>query len=86
LKIIRLCEKKSEIDDELIKELNSELMWTSVDSSLVDSVRYFKLAQVFSIKLKNGNEYTFYDVDKKTYDEFMASESKGKFFNKLRMR
>lgn len=57
--------------------------WTSVDSSFITDAAYYEPLGMFEIKMKNGKEYSFAGVPKKIYEDFMASSSKGSFFNRV---
>lgn len=60
--------------------------WVIVDSSFIDAIAYYDVAWVLEVRLKNGRKYTFMDVPKKVYDAFLASPSKGTFFNQVLKR
>ena len=55
--------------------------WTEVDSSFIQSAFYSDSNKELELKLKNGTTYTYLDVSRKTFDNLMNAESKGKFFN-----
>ena len=78
----RLAKSEDHIDDELIKDLD-EPIWESVQSSFIDSAAYHKLSNVLEVKFSNGNIYTFMNIPQNVYDDFMKSDSKGKFFNSI---
>jgi len=69
-----------DIDGDLIEELSKD-PFVPVDSSFIDSIAYYKLAWVLEIKLKNGRKYAFFNVPQEVYEAFLASPSKGQFFN-----
>jgi hypothetical protein len=56
--------------------------WRQVDSSFIRAVSYASSTHTLSIRLKGNAIYTFKDVTKDTYKDFLKSQSKGRFFNK----
>jgi len=55
---------------------------TAVDSSQIKSIGYDEGTQTLDVEFRySGSVYTYSDVPKSVYDEMMASESVGKFFN-----
>jgi KTSC domain len=52
-----------------------------VDSSAISSVRYSEADNIMNITFSTGMEYELNGVDRDTFDRFMASSSKGSFFN-----
>ena len=52
----------------------------SVESSHIDAIGYDDLKEELVVKFKNGQEYTYSDVKPFVYNDFLNSESKGKFF------
>lgn len=52
-----------------------------VESSNIDYVEYHKEDSSLEVGFKNGRVYAYLDVAKPVYDDFILSESKGKFFN-----
>lgn len=57
--------------------------WVPINSSFIEALAYHELARVLEIKLKSGRRYTFMDVPKNIYEAFLASPSKGTFFNTI---
>jgi hypothetical protein len=57
--------------------------WTSLDSSFITDVAYNENLEMFELKMKSGHEYSYSGIPKGVYDDFMASDSKGKFFNSV---
>lgn len=57
--------------------------WKPVKSSWITDVAYYEPMGFFEVRLKNGQEYTFKDVPKKIYQDFMDAKSKGEFFNRI---
>ena len=70
----------SNIDDELIKELDNDI-WVPVKSSFIKAIAYHRYAQVLEVKFLNDNVYTFMAVPERVYDMFLSHPSKGQFFN-----
>jgi len=57
--------------------------WVEIDSSFIEAAAYYPIVSLMDIKLKGGRQYTFIDVPKKTFDNFIKAESQGKFFNEI---
>jgi hypothetical protein len=49
------------------------------DSSNIEAFEYAD--QNLTIKFRSGGTYTYQSVDSDTYEKFVLSESKGKFFH-----
>lgn len=50
-------------------------------SSVVHFVSYDSLTRVLSVVFKNGSTYEYYGVDDETVNEFMNSQSLGRYLN-----
>lgn len=57
--------------------------WMLVDSTWISYIAYYEPLGMFEVKLSNGQEYSFKDVPAKTFQSFMDSKSKGRFFNEV---
>lgn len=79
------AQQSSDIDTELINELGKD-KWTKVDSSFIDALAYHRFAEVLEVRLNNGQVYTFMEISQVTYDEFLNSPSKGRFFQNILKR
>ena len=53
-----------------------------VKSSNLDSIGYSEDTKTLEVKFIKSGVYQYSDVPKEVYDNFIASESKGKFFFK----
>ena len=56
----------------------------SSDSSFISGAQYDPKTRELSIDIHNNSgktQYKYYDVDRKTFDKFKSSESKGVYFN-----
>ncbi len=51
---------------------------TEVESSVIGAVGY---TRVLEIQFESGRIYQYYDVPEKVYEEMLASDSKGRYFN-----
>ena len=69
-------------DDDLIEELSRD-PWQEVQSSFIDAIAYYEMADVLEVRLKTGKVYTFMGVPQEAYDAFMRSGSKGEYFNNV---
>lgn len=52
-----------------------------VESSTVLSIGYDPATETLEVEFKNGGIYQYYNVPAPLHQEFMASESKGKFLH-----
>lgn len=53
-----------------------------VSSSLVESVGYDPDEEMLEVELKNGRVYQYLEVSESTYQEFLAADSLGRYFNR----
>lgn len=72
----------SEMSIKDIEEI-SQSKWIPVESSFITDVAYYEPLGMFEIKLKDGHEYSYAGIPKDIFDEFMGSESKGRFYSKV---
>ena len=56
-------------------------MFELVESSWINAVNYFAEEESLEINLSNGRTYVYFGVSKDVYDEMLAAQSKGKFYN-----
>lgn len=59
------------------------MSWQTVTSSELHAVKYDDKASILEIHFQNGRVYRYANVPDSIYKEFMAAESKGRFFNAL---
>lgn len=53
-----------------------------VDSSNIEAIGYDPDRQELHVRfLKSGATYVYYNVEEWVYNEFMAADSKGKYYN-----
>ena len=50
-----------------------------VSSSNIASIGYDPPSETLEVEFQNGSVYQYYNVGQSTYDELMATPSKGKF-------
>lgn len=53
---------------------------TAVESSNIDEIGYDKASSTLIVKFHHGGIYSYDSVPEKIYKDFLASQSKGKFF------
>ena len=53
-----------------------------VESTNVRSVGYDPATRTLEVEFRSAGVYQYSDVDEETFNQFMASSSKGKFLNK----
>jgi KTSC domain len=51
-----------------------------VNSSNIDEVEYIPSTKTLQIRFKNGSLYNYFDVPEEVFEEFIKSESAGKYF------
>lgn len=73
--------RKSRVVEE-IDGVDVSSKWIPVDSSFIDAFAYYEPLQRLEVKMKN-REYIHNGVPVKVFKEFMASNSKGKFYNEV---
>jgi len=75
-------EKWERLDRELIKEIEENPKWIPVESSFIKSVTYYEPLKIFEVMMERDEKvYVHKGVPKKVFDDFMVSESKGRFYN-----
>ncbi|WP_245783208.1 KTSC domain-containing protein [Amycolatopsis sacchari] len=52
-----------------------------VSSSVIKTVGYDPARRILDVEFHNEHVYRYDDVDNATFAEFMAAESKGRYFN-----
>jgi hypothetical protein len=52
-----------------------------VTSSVIEEVAYGYHMPVLTVWFRNGLAYRYFDVPESVYEEFLAAESKGRYFN-----
>lgn len=75
--------KLSQLPQEAVPQVELKDPWEKVESSFIDAIAYFPIAQVLEVRLKSGKRYPFFNVPREFYEQFKAAPSKGKFFQKL---
>lgn len=53
---------------------------TAIESSNIKAVGYNDDEQELHVQFNSGKTYSYAEVPQQVYDDFMAAESKGKFF------
>jgi hypothetical protein len=51
------------------------------DSSLIHAVGYDARRALLEVQFQTGTTYRYFDVEPETYQELLAAESKGQYFN-----
>lgn len=69
--------KRDKLDTEEVAVMEREM----VASSTILSAGYEVAAETLEIEFKSGGIYQYYNVPEAVYQNFMASDSKGKFHN-----
>jgi hypothetical protein len=58
------------------------LEWVPVESGLFTATAYRKDARQLYLRFRDGDIYRYFDCPASTYQEFLAAESKGRYFAK----
>lgn len=51
------------------------------DSTLIQSIKHDSQSLQLTVTMKNGAQYLYFNVYPQTYEDFVQSKSKGKFFS-----
>lgn len=73
---------KADTLQSVVKKLKKDDDVVYINSSGIKCVRYNNEFNSLDVEFDTGNCYSFKDVSKSTYDEFIQSPSKGSFYNK----
>ena len=73
--------KLNKITDEELDEF-AKSKWIPVQSTFITDVAYYEPLGMFEVRLKNGKEYSYPNISKKVFKDFMSAKSKGEFFNR----
>jgi len=57
--------------------------WVEVDSSFIDAVAFYPIAEVLEVRMQNGKVFTLMGIPKGIYESFLKAPSKGRYFNKI---
>ncbi|MFB2935488.1 KTSC domain-containing protein [Aerosakkonemataceae cyanobacterium BLCC-F154] len=60
----------------------AEIPMLPVTSTMASAMGYDKQRKVLQIEFSSGSVYQYDDVEKETWERFLNSDSKGKFYNK----
>ena len=52
-----------------------------VESSSIDAVGYDPASKRLYVRFTSGNNYVYYEVAKRVFDDLLAADSKGRFLN-----
>ena len=56
--------------------------WVSIDSSVLQAAAYVAHRRWFYLRFRSGEVYQYFDVPPERSRDFMAAESKGRYFGK----
>ena len=57
--------------------------WVPVESTAVEAIAYRDPISTLEVKLRNGGKYSFSNVSRDLFNQFLAAPSKGGFFSDL---
>jgi hypothetical protein len=60
----------------------AEIPMLPISSTMASAVGYDKQRKILQIEFNSGSVYQYADVEMETWQRFLESDSKGKFFNK----
>ena len=63
-------------------EIQTTIDWVSIDSSVLEAAAYAAQRTWLYLKFHSGEIYRYFDFPPKQYRDFLAAESKGKYFAK----
>lgn len=78
----KYAQSDSEVEEYDLSEI-IEPYWIPVESSFIKEVGYSESLEIFEIRFKNGRKYTYRDIPKGVFNEFMDSDSKGRFYSNV---
>jgi KTSC domain len=58
----------------------SSMDWVTVDSSVFDAAAYLNSQRLLYLKFRDGDIYRYFGFPPAQYDEFLAADSKGRYF------
>jgi hypothetical protein len=56
--------------------------WTSVESSALQAAAYAECQSLLYLLFRSGEVYRYFDVPRWQYQEFLAADSKGRYFGR----
>lgn len=75
-----LYEELQELSE--IANEEAEIPMIPISSTMASAVGYDQQRKILQIEFNSGSVYQYTDVEMETWERFLASNSKGKFFNK----
>ena len=58
------------------------MKWTSVESSAFQAAAYAEGQALLYLLFCSGEVYRYFDVARRQYEEFLAADSKGRYFGR----
>ena len=58
------------------------MKWTPVESSAFQAAAYAERQTLLYLLFRSGEVYRYFDVPRGQYQEFLAAESKGRYFGR----
>lgn len=56
------------------------MKWVPVESSVFEAAAYLNSDRLLYLKFRTGDIYRYFDFPPEQYNEFLAADSKGKYF------
>ena len=63
-------------------EMQPTINWVPIDSTVLAAAAYIAQRRWLYLKFHSGEIYRYFDFPPKQYRDFLAAESKGKYFGK----
>ena len=58
------------------------MTWTAVESSALQAAGYAESQALLYLLFRSGEVYRYFDVAGRQYEEFLAADSKGRYFGR----
>jgi KTSC domain len=58
------------------------MSWTPVESSVLQAAAYAESRALLYLLFRSGEVYRYFDVPQGQYQEFLAADSKGRYFGR----
>lgn len=58
------------------------MMWTAVESSALQAAAYAEQQALLYLLFRSGEVYRYFDFPEWQYQEFLAADSKGRYFGR----
>jgi len=56
------------------------MKWTAIESTAIMAAAYVRQERILYLKFHSGEIYRYFDFPPEQFDDFLASDSKGRYF------